>query len=475
MSVLLINPPSPGSAAAKLYVPPLGLAYVGAALKERGIKAKVLDADAMEMTPSEVALAVSKEAPAVVGVTGLTPTINDCYRLLEAVRPVSPFLALGGPHASALGPKVMSEAPVGLDAVVCGEAEESFPRLVSALLDGKEPEPGIPGVLYGAGACENAEWPRVSDLDALPFPDRDSLPEERYRHPFSGGPFTTMITSRGCPYRCIFCDKHVSGSRWRPRSPENVISEMRHVLNRGVGRIIIYDDLFTLDRERVIEICKGIVSEGLELKWKCEGRVNRVDRECLSWMKKAGCEMIAYGVESASSKGLRFLQKDISIDEVREAFALTREAGIQTLGYFILGIPGETMEDEMETVRLAIELDADYAQFGTLSPFPGTPLYDYASSQGWVQESRSVGPAERGECRPFISDGYWTPERLEHIMKKAHQRFYFRPSYVLKRLKRISSLRELRTGALQAGRLAAWRVRSLKGGKRYRGTRKKHG
>jgi radical SAM superfamily enzyme YgiQ (UPF0313 family) len=460
LSVLLINPPSLGATPAKLYVPPLGLAYLCAALKQRGIAAKVIDADALEMGPSEVASLVLAEKPSVVGVTGLTPTINDCYRLLEGLRPVSSFLVLGGPHASALGPAVMAEAPVKLDAVVCGEAEESFANLVESVLEGGVPEEA-PGVfLQASEATEKmGDWPRIADLDALPFPDRQSLPRKRYRHPFYGSEFATMITSRGCPYRCVFCDKHVSGSAWRPRSPENVISEIREILKSGIHRIIIYDDLFTLDRNRVIEICRAIVDEGLRVRWKCEGRVNRVDRESLSWMKKAGCEMMAYGVETATSHGLEFLQKDISVAQVREAFALTREAGIQTLGYFLLGIPGETMEDEMETVRLARELDCDYAQFGTLSPFPGTPLYDYAFSRGWIVERRATGPAERGERRPMLLDGYWTPERLDRMMKTAHRSFYFRGPYLLKRLKGLGSLSQLVTGIAQAGRLAGWWLR----------------
>ncbi len=463
LDVLLINPPSLGPTPAKLYVPPLGPAYLSSALQEKGMKARTLDADALEMCPAEVASVVANEKPGVVGVTGLTPTVNDCYRLLEAVRPVSRFLVLGGPHASALGPRAMSEAPVKLDAVVCGEAEESFPELARAVIGGQNlADKDIPGVvLFGDREGEkDIGRPVVSDLDALAFPDRESLPKKRYRHPFYGGEFATMITSRGCPYRCIFCDKHVSGSRWRPRSPDNVLAEMRIILKSGVRRIIIYDDLFTLDRQRVIDICRGIVDESLDVRWKCEGRVNRVDRESLAWMKKAGCEMIAYGVETANPQGLEFLRKDISVDEVRSAFAMTHEAGIQTLGYFLLGIPGETVEDEMETIRLATELDADYAQFGTLSPFPGTPLYEYASQKGWIIEGRAVGPAERGERRPLLRDGYWTPERLDRVMKTAHQRFYFRAPYILKRLKGIRSPSQLWTGISQAGRLLGWRVYS---------------
>ncbi|HUT53225.1 MAG TPA: radical SAM protein [bacterium] len=461
MSVLLINPRALDSSAARILTPPLGLAYLSASLQARGIEARVLDADALDLVQAELVEHVKRLTPRIVGVTGMTPIMDAAYRTLEAVRPLTPVLVLGGPHASAVGRKVFDESPVRLDYVVCGEAEESFAELVKKILEGDAgAAEGIAGVL-APGDTNGNERPVIPDLDALPFPDRDSLPAGRYRHPLWGRQaVTTMITSRGCPYRCIFCDKHTCGSKWRARSAGNVLAEMEEIVKRrGVRRIMIYDDLFTLQRDRVIEICRGIIERGLQFKWKCEGRVNRVDAETLSWMKRAGCDMIAYGVETATERGLKFLQKDITVDQAREAFALTRAAGIQTLGYFLLGIPGETMEDEMETVRLAIELRADYAQFGVLSAFPGTPLYDYAMERGWVREAPARGPAERGR-RAVIMDGYWTMERIDKAARDAHRKFYFRPRYLIQRFKGLRSFSGWMDGAMQGGRLLSWWLKS---------------
>jgi radical SAM superfamily enzyme YgiQ (UPF0313 family) len=463
MSVLLVNPPPLESVPARIVTPPLGLAYLSASLKAQGIEARVLDADALDLSEDRLLERIRGLGPKIIGVTAMTPTVEAAHRSLELLRPVAPFLALGGPHASALGSGVFEDCPVRLDAVVCGEAEHTLPELAGRVISGDTSGiSGIPGVLVPGEQTGEADWPRVENLDGLPFPDRDSLPTEKYRHPlFGSAKVTTMISSRGCPYHCIFCDKHTAGSAWRPRSAENVLAELHEVsLERGIKRIIFYDDLFTLDRKRVIDICKGIVELGLDIKWKCEGRVNRVDPETLAWMKRAGCTMIAYGVETATDHGLEFIRKDITVDQAREAFAMTRKAGIQTLGYFILGIPGETIEDEMRTVRLAIDLKADYAQFGVISPFPGTPLYDLGSEKGWVHDLPARGPAERGGRRPVLLDGYWTLERLDEIVRRAHRTFYFRPGYLVERLANVRSADEVIAGATQAMRLAGWWVKS---------------
>jgi len=467
LSVVLINPPLSKSVAAGIYTPPLGLAYLVSSLNAEGMEAELIDAMAMRMTSDQVARLLAEKRPAVAGVTVMTPLADDAYRVLEKARPFAKHLVMGGPHPSALGPRVFEDCPVEVDAAVCGEAERTFPRLVRAFQQSGRESPGeIPGVLLPGEETSEPPWPRVEDLDELPFPARRNV--NVHRHPLFGGrPVTAMITSRGCPYNCVFCDKHVCGNKWRTRSVKNVLDEMEHVaLKCRVRRIIIYDDLFTLDRNRVIQICKGIVERNIEIRWKCEARVNRVDPEMLGWMKKAGCEIVAYGVETANEKSLGFLNKGINLEQVKLAFAMTRRAGLKTLGYFMLGIPGETMEDGIKTAELAIELEADYAQFGLISPFPGTDLYEYAMEKGWVKEIEARGPAELGRRRPAILDGYWTPARLEKMAAMAHRKFYFRPRYLVKRMAGAGGARELVAGAVQAARLAAWAAGSMIPGRR---------
>ncbi len=196
-----------------------------------------------------------------------------------------------------------------------------------------------------------------------------------------------MITSRGCPYHCIFCDKSIFGSKWRARSSQNVLEEIEEIVKDfKIKSIIIYDDLFTLNKQRVIEICQGILERGLRVEWKCEGRVDRVDAEMLRWMKKAGCSLIAYGVESGNQIGLDYLQKKITLAQIRQAFELTHKAGIRPMAYFILGIPVETFEQGLKTIEFARELKPEYAQFSILSPYKGTKLYEEAKAKGWYRE-----------------------------------------------------------------------------------------
>lgn len=457
MRILLINPPPESGKPQEILGPPLGLAYLAASLAAAGQSVELLDAFALNLSWNGLEGFLARSRPDLVGIGGMTPIINASFRVARIARPYSRWLVMGGPHASAVRGKVFEEAPE-IDFVLKGEAEESFPALVRALERGESDlEARIPGLL--SRKAEHPEIPFISDLDRLPFPARDLLPNHLYRHPLFGGePIATLMTSRGCPFDCVFCDKSVTGRRWRPRSAENVLEELEEIVEGlGIRSLIFYDDLFTLDPERVIRLARGIIERKWDLHWKCEGRVNLVDETALQWMKRAGCEMIAYGVESANAHALKFLHKGITPGQVREAFAKTRAAGIQTLAYFILGIPGESFEDELNTIRFAGEIQADYAQFALLSPFPGSPLYEEAVAKGWYREGPALGLAEQGERRPLLITPEWTEEKLKQIQRRAYTGFYLRPGYLFRRLRRLGSRREL-AAALRAGlALLRWR------------------
>ncbi len=458
MKIMLINPPALGSRPDDITAPPLGLAYLAAVLLEAGHEVELIDAFALGMGFNKLERKLEESRPDLVGVGGMTPIIDSAFQTLSLARKYTDYLVLGGAHASAIGSDVFEEAP-DLDALLIGEAEHSFAKLVECLESkGKDADLNIPGVLIpGRDATER---PLIEDLDALPIPARQLLPNKRYRHPIlSGGPVATMITARGCPFQCIFCDKSVSGNRFRARSADSVLDEMQNiVLQTGISRIIIYDDLFTLDKQRVVEICQGILERDLKIRWKCEGRVGRVDPQTLVMMKRAGCEVIAYGVESGNPRALEYLRKGVTLDQIQDTFAITRAAGIKTLGYFILGIPVESFEDELETIKFARKLKADYAQFGVLSPFAGTELYQEAQAKGWYREGRARGPAEQGTRRPMLITEEWTEDRIDRILSRAHRDFYYRPAYILRRLRSLASMDEFRANVLAALKLAWWIV-----------------
>lgn len=443
MKILLINPPARKQNREDVVVPPLGLAYLASVAGQKGHGVKVLDAFALSMGWGEFEAEVKKEKADLVGMGGMTPTIDNTVRAVKICRPYTSTIVVGGPHVSVHQQEFFRDCPE-VDFGILGEGEISFLGLVEKLEEGKDPwaVPGLVGM-----EKRNAPETFTSDLDQIPFPARHLLPNQAYRYAlWPGKKVTTMITSRGCPYQCIFCDKSIFGAKWRARSSKNVLDEIEQIVKDfKIQSIILYDDLFTLNKERVIEICQGILERRLAVQWKCEGRVDRVDGEMLRWMKKAGCSLIAYGVESGNQIGLDYLQKKTTLSQIRQAFELTRKAGIRPMAYFILGIPVETFEQGLKTIEFARELKPEYAQFSILSPYKGTRLYDEAKAKGWYREVEANNPFDKDQKRPVLVSENWSDENLREILKQAHKRFYFRAGYILNRLRGVKSLQEIRS------------------------------
>ena len=442
MKIFFINPPARVQRREEVVVPPLGLAYLAAIAEREGHRVQILDAFARGMSWGEFEKEIKAEKPDLVGIGGMTPTIDSTLRAIRICRPHTQTIVMGGPHFSVFKDEFFRVCPE-LDYGIVGEGERSFALLLKNIHEGITPE-AVPGLLSRGGIANPVE-DFIPHLDEIPFPARHLLPNEAYRYAlWPGKKITTFITSRGCPYHCIFCEKSIFGSRWRPRSPQNVLAEMEQIVKKQrIRSIILYDDLFTLQKQRVIEICKGILERELKFEWKCEGRVDRVDEEMLRWMKKAGCTLIAYGVESGNQIGLDYLQKGINLAQIRDAFQTTRRAGIRPMAYFILGIPVETFEQGLRTIEFARELNPDYAQFSVLSPFKGTPLYEEAMEKGWYREVNAQNPFDKDRKRPVLASRNWSDRSLQEILRIAHRRFYFRPSYILKRIKNVRSLREV--------------------------------
>ena len=443
MKILLIQPPSRQQAREGVVVPPLGLAYLASAVERDGHEVRIVDAFAEGMSWNHFTDEIKKARPDLVAIGGMTPTIDNTLRTIKICRPYTRHIVMGGPHLSVHGQEFFKECP-DLDFGIAGEGEESFRELVGRLAEGRDPWE-VQGIVGPKTFRPPGGY--IKDLDNLPFPARHLLPNSVYRYAlWPGKRITTMITSRGCPYRCIFCDKSVFGSQWRARSAQNVLDEVEQIVkDLRIQSIIIYDDLFTLDKRRVQEICEGILDRGLRFEWKCEGRVDRVDGEMLGWMKKAGCSLIAYGVESGNEIGLEYLRKGISLPQIRRAFELTRKAGIRPMAYFILGIPVETFEQGLRTIELAKELSPDYAQFSILSPYPGTKLYEEAQEKGWYAEVEANNPFDKDRKRPVLLSENWSPDTLKEILRRAHREFYFRPGYILKRLREIRGFHQMRS------------------------------
>ncbi|MEW6108969.1 MAG: radical SAM protein [Nitrospirota bacterium] len=456
MKVLLVQPPPREIKREDIVVPPLGIAYLAAVLENKGHEVAIIDGFAEGLDHSTLEERINKFHPDITGITGMTPVIDNAFRTVSAARRHSKYIVMGGPHVSVFKKRIFEQSP-DVDFAVQGEGEKSIEMLVNCI-EANADIGSVPGLI--TRDFQNPPASYISDLDSLPLPARHLLPNDRYRYILSRGRVTTLFTSRGCPYHCIFCDKAVFGSKWRARSAQNVLKEIEVVVNEfGVKSIVFYDDLFTVKKERIIEICRGIIGKGLDIEWKCEGRVNIVDEEALEWMKKAGCSMIAYGVESGNQKGLDYLNKGTKVEQIRRAFELTRKYGMKPMGYFVLGIPNETYEDEIHTIEFAREIKAAYAQFSVLSPTPGTRLFDDVVKMGWYREVDAGNPLDKDIKRPAIINANWDEQKLNRILREAHRRFYLSPWYIWQKIKETGSIAEFFNKAHAGLKLLKWYIR----------------
>lgn len=283
----------------------------------------------------------------------------------------------------------------------------------------------------GARIILNPPRPYIANLDDLPLPRHDLLPLKSYRAPLVGGPYAFTVPSRGCPAGCRFCIKHVSyGASVRFRSPENVLAELEQLVALGVRKIHMYTDLFTVNREHVLGICEGILERQLPIKWTCNSRVDFVDLELLQSMRRAGCWMISWGIESGEPEMLKRMHKGITLEKVEQALRWSKEAGIMNWGYFIIGLPGETEASIRKTIDFSKRLPLDLVLFHIAAPHPGTPFFFEVVENGWFR------PGTRWEevdmDRSTVLDyPNLKAEDLERWAKRAFREWAFRPGPML--------------------------------------------
>jgi len=498
MKVVLVNPPAEQTLVGnnpefldeeRGHNPPLGLLYIAAVLEQGSDhEVAVVDAQAEELAYDALTQRIAAEEPDVVGVTTMTFTLLDAMHTVQVARQAAPRarIVLGGPHVH-LFPRETVALP-GVDFAVRGEGEYSMLALCDRL-DQPDRWGEVPGLTWkrghsafptGEGSSlpggraqekqnvpfseirENPVAPLIDDLDALPHPARHLTDVSRYSSVLARRqPVTTMFTSRGCPYRCAFCDRPHLGKKFRARSAGSVVDEIQACVEMGIHEFLLYDDTFTVKRQRVLDVCAEIQRRGLDVGWDIRARVDTVDAEVLAALRAAGCERIHYGVEAGSDHFMKVIRKGITVEQARTAFRLTKKAGISTLAYFMIGIPGETEDDIYGTFRLARQLDPDFTHITILCPFPGTEIYRNALAEGvygtdhWLEFARNPQPG----FQPL----YWTQqlsaEQLESLLVKAYKSFYTRPGYILKQLAKVRSWHELRA-KLKAG----LRVLFLRGG-----------
>jgi radical SAM superfamily enzyme YgiQ (UPF0313 family) len=386
MKVLLTSPP--GTTTEKW--PPLGLLYIASTLRTiREDVVEVVDAFCENLSIDQLVSRITDSAPDVLGMNCSTHTFLDTISVMRRVKEELPdiTLVLGGYHATFTSGRILRAYPF-LDYLIKGEGEHSFPELLNAIDENVIPRdiPGI-GLVDGDDVVDN-DFVLIKDLDSLPFPDRSMLKgvEYGYTHqgiPLTPGRFTTLCTSRGCPFHCTYCSCSVlSKGRWRRRSAENVVNELEQLYGEGYQTCVIVDDSFTQSRKRVHAICEMIRERGIEMSIYCEGRVDRADMDLLSDMKRAGIDVIYFGAESASPRILEYYDKRITPDQIRSAVSNAKRAGMLAVTSYIVGAPGETREDLSKTIEMIRDTKPHAIQVNVLDCLVGTPIWEELEAEG---------------------------------------------------------------------------------------------
>lgn len=463
MKILLINPPRQNEIRAdnpcfideeRGHNPPLGLLYIAAYLeKNSSFSVEIVDAQADELSYDDgFKSRVPVDDDLVVGMTVMTFTMLDVLKTIDLLKCVQKEsgkninIVLGGPHAT-IYPRETAALP-GVDYVVRGEGEVPFFKICQTISQGQEPH-GIKGVIYkkGADIIDNGDNEFINDLDSLPFPARHLTNIQKYYSLLSGNKIvTTMFTSRGCPFQCAFCDRPHQGKIFRARSAENVVDEMEECIKLGIEEILLYDDTFTVNKQRVLKVCNEIQRRGLNVAWDIRTRVDMVDEEMLIKLKEAGCNRIHFGVEAGTEKILKVLKKGITIDRVKKAFKTCHRLNIRTLAYFMIGAPTETRQDIEESIKLAGELNPTFIHITIFTPYPATAVYNEALANGSIKHDYWLDFARNPQNG--IVTPYWyeklTREELLFLLEEFYRRFYGRPWYILKSLFQVRSLGDLR-------------------------------
>lgn len=446
--ILLIN----AGERAEYPMPPIGLMAVASAVTQEGHQVKILDLPVLDITYNDVQRIASECN--IIGLTAMTTNIRDAIAVANLVKKNTPTppVILGGPFGTLL-PEVTLEIGKSIDILVRGEGENTIIELMAALSNGGSLQ-DIRGISYRDNGAIVHNPDRIQgqgdyyDLDKQLISPYKFLPTIwKYRpHPPRGrySPFFMLVTSRGCPYFCRFCAKPVFGSVYRSQSPQHIAAEIEYLKQKhGAREICFFDDIFVMNRSNVLELCELI--KGMNIAWTCEARVDRVDRQMLKAMKNAGCYAIAYGIESSSQAVLDILGKRITPEQSEEAIAITREAGIETLGYMMIGSPGEDEQGIRNTIEFTKKLRLDFVQFAITTAYPGTDIHkDYqrmfpGDKPDWdkfLYENKPVAPV-------FTKDGL-DRAKLTELAAKANREFYFRPAYIWQRLKRIRRWRDIK-------------------------------
>ena len=475
MKILLVNPPYSDVytrvSTAEGVVPPLGLAYLAAYIREKGFNVQILDANALEIPIENIKDHIPHDVD-IVGTVSFTPSLNKSCKILSICKNINPNIVtvLGGAHISAL-PKDTIEKYDSVDIGVIGEGEITFGELIEAIRDKKDLS-DVKGICFRKDKEIIINEPRglIEDIDILPFPAYDLLPMNKYCVPLHHvgfgekiptKPFAVIFTSRGCPFNCTYCASKVIWTRKvRYRSSKNILDEIDILVKKHNIKVLdIADDVFTINKKVFNEVLDGLIARNYNLHFNCLSRVDTVDLDMLKKLKKAKCYLIRYGVESGSQKVLDLMKKGIKVEQVIQAFKLTHKAKIPSSACFIIGHPGETKETVKQTIWLAKKIDPIIAHFFVALPLVGTELYDIAKENKLIVNDTDWEQWIQTPDMPILRSEKLSVKDIKNLRNKAYRSFFLRPSYIIKSILRIRTLGQIKlywNGLLAVLKLTNW-------------------
>ena len=426
---------------------PLGIAYLGAYLRSKGISVQLIDAETENLSHDEILNRCRSFKTDVYAISTTTIVFSKAISLAEHLKRETPEtpIVIGGPHIS--GNPLESMQYECFDAGVFGEGEVSLFELLKAYGE-KRSLQGIDGVVYRENGEPVMNSPRkyIEDMDELPLPARDLLPSLKYYLPpplnYRDKPCATIITTRGCPYGCTFCDHNTFGRKYRMRSAENIVGEINHLIeNYSVKEIAFVDDTFNINDKRLDRLFSLMRDNSIKLPWTCMARINTASYEQLKSMKEAGCWHISFGIESGNKDIIKLIKKGIDLDYARKVIGWCKELGIYTKGFFIIGHPGETKETIEDTIKYALTVPFTDVVVTLNTPIPGSWNFDNINKFG---QMATVDWSKHNMWIPvFIPNGL-TEEYLKEQHSRFIKKFYFRPSIILKHLLQIRKPSEIK-------------------------------
>ncbi|MBU0651111.1 B12-binding domain-containing radical SAM protein [bacterium] len=443
MKILLINP-SQKESYGKLTppdYPPLGLAYIASVLEKENHNVEILDFDADISTNEEFILKLKQNFD-IIGITSTSPTFKNAEKICMLIKENSSSITLlGGIHATIAPDECLKSN--NIDFLIRGEGEKTIAELIKALKN-KTDINQVDGISYKKDGkiihTKNREL--ISNLDEIPFPARHLFKHQKYSYPDSlKTPVMPILTSRGCPHNCTYCcTKQIFTRKMRFRSAVNVVNEIEHLIEKyKVKEIHIWDDNFTLNKNRVFEIRDELKRRNINLAFAFPNglRVDQVDENILKALKDMGTYSLAFGVESGDQKILDLVKKGTTLEQIEKAYKLAKQIGLETWGFFMIGLPGETEETIKTTINFAKKINPDVAKFHILKPFPGTEAYSQLNEKGLIIETDH---SKYGiHTKPVHRLETLSQDDLLHWSKTAYREFYLRPSKIINHIKRIKS------------------------------------